>query len=71
MSLKEIMEMHPKLEEKIKKLGFDFCCSKMDSLAESCKKKNVNLDKVLKVFNKIVDELNLIERLTNETENWR
>lgn len=46
MSLKEVMEMHPKLEEKIKKLGFDFCCSKMDSLAESCKKKNVNLDKV-------------------------
>jgi len=68
MTLKEIMDMHSKLEDEIKKFGFDVCCSKMESLENSCKKRSIEVEYVLERLNGVVEELNLIEELTKQME---
>lgn len=68
MTLKEIMDIHSRLEDEIKKIGFDVCCSKMESLESSCKKRNIEVEYVLKKLNEVVEELNFIEELTKQVE---
>ena len=68
MTLKEIMDLHEKLEEKLKNFGFDICCAKMDTLENACKKKGLNVEHVLEELNRIVREINDIERLTKDME---
>ncbi|MDK2865549.1 MAG: hypothetical protein PWP37_1741 [Thermotogota bacterium] len=72
MTLKEIMELHPKLEDKLRSYGFDVCCAKMEALETACKKKGVTLSKVLRELNGIVEEINLVESIVTEVESsWK
>jgi len=72
MTLKEIMELHPKLEDKLRTYGFDVCCAKMDSLAAACERKGLSLAKVLHDLNSIVEEINLVENIVTEVESsWK
>ena len=68
MTLKEIMDMDNKLFEEISKLGFDICCAKMKTLKDSCLDKGLNLQNVLERLNKIVEEINYIEKIISENE---
>lgn len=68
MSLKEIMEKDDKLFKQITKFGFDICCTKMDSLEDSCQKKNISLNQALKKLNNIVEDINYIEELIQENQ---
>jgi len=65
ITLKEILELHENIERK-QNFGFDICCAKMDALKDVCRKKNLNPDHVLEELNKIAEELNEIERITEE-----
>ncbi|SDC17132.1 hypothetical protein [Geotoga petraea] len=68
MSLKEIMEKDDKLFKQITKFGFDICCTKMDTLEDSCQKKGINLNLALNKLNNIVDDINYIEKLIEENQ---
>ncbi|ACM22525.1 Putative uncharacterized protein [Thermotoga neapolitana DSM 4359] len=67
-TLKEIMEAHERLERALRKYGFDTCCAKMESLKDACKKKGLDVEKVLEDLNRIVEEINEEERIIREIE---
>ena len=69
MTLKDIMEIHPRLEDRLRTYGFDICCAKMETLADACARKNIPLTEVLRDLNAIVEELNLVESIIEDSEN--
>lgn len=68
MTLKEIMDLHLVLEEKLQKLGFDICCGKMSTIEESCNNKGFTTKTILESLNQMVDEINKVENLIMEME---
>ncbi len=66
MTLKEIMNMNSSLEPELFKLGFNACCSKMETVEAFAKDKNINVKKAIEVLNTKIDEVNMISELLDD-----
>ncbi len=63
MTLKEIMNMDPSLEPELFKLGFNACCSKMETVEVLAKDKKIDAKKAIEALNTKIDEVNKISEL--------
>ncbi len=52
MTLKEVTDMDPALETELFKLGFNACCSKMESMETLAKDKKIDVKKAVEILNK-------------------
>ncbi len=66
MTLKEIMDMDPSLEPELFKLGFNACCSKMETLETFANDKKIDVKSALNALNSKIDEVNKISELLEE-----
>ncbi len=68
MTLKEIMDMNSSLESELFKLGFNACCSKMDTVEAFAKDKEIDVKKAVETLNTKIDEINKISELLEKHE---
>ena len=68
MTLKEIMNMNSSLEPELFKLGFNACCSKMETVEAFAKDKKIDVKKAIETLNAKIDEVNKISELLEEHE---
>ena len=68
MTLKEIMNMSSSLEPELFKLGFNACCSKMETLEDFAKDKSIDVKKAMEVLNTKIDEANMISEMLEDHE---
>ncbi len=68
MTLKEIMNMNSSLEPELFKLGFNACCSKMETVEAFAKDKKIDVKKAIEALNAKIDEVNKISELLEEHE---
>ena len=61
MTLKEIMELDPRIEEKLSRMGLADYVDLNETIKKSCDHKGLQVEVVLKELNNLIEELKIIK----------